>query len=344
MPQASALHSNAPVLTRSRARAALRDAADDAATAPPPTRQAPAAQVVPRLGDRDGGHRQGVRAPRFVDDALSRRRGSPPAVERFARVCARRVRLRDVAFLPGDRHVVVGTQGALTLFETDDHPAEIARAPRARCGRSTSTPTGAPSRPGVRTTTSSSGPSRRARAARPRRGRRRRAARRPRPPSSRRAHAAHGGRRARGAVQPRASGAARGEAAARQLLVVATLDATVKVFFADTLKFSLSLYGHKLPVLCVDTTDDGAPIATARPADARQLDFGDCHRSLLAHDDSATAVRPVPQTHYVFTASKDKTVKYWDADRFEQVRGRDSPPRRPPRAPTLSRARRPSSL
>lgn len=31
-----------------------------------------------------------------------------------------------------------------------------------------------------------------------------------------------------------------------KLLAVALLDSTVKVFFADTLKFFLSLYGHKV--------------------------------------------------------------------------------------------------
>ena len=37
-----------------------------------------------------------------------------------------------------------------------------------------------------------------------------------------------------------------------RLLAVALLDSTVRVFFADSLKFFLSLYGHKLPVLAMD--------------------------------------------------------------------------------------------
>jgi U3 small nucleolar RNA-associated protein 12 len=32
------------------------------------------------------------------------------------------------------------------------------------------------------------------------------------------------------------------------------------------------------------------------------LDFGDCHRSLFAHNDSVMAVAFVPHTHYLFTA------------------------------------------
>ena len=42
-----------------------------------------------------------------------------------------------------------------------------------------------------------------------------------------------------------------------RLLAVSLLDSTIKVFFEDTLKFFLSLYGHKLPVcdhyvICMD--------------------------------------------------------------------------------------------
>jgi U3 small nucleolar RNA-associated protein 12 len=45
------------------------------------------------------------------------------------------------------------------------------------------------------------------------------------------------------------------------------------------------------------------------------LDFGDCHKSIFAHDDSIMSVRFVHNTHYFFSASKDKQIKYWDADK-----------------------------
>jgi U3 small nucleolar RNA-associated protein 12 len=31
------------------------------------------------------------------------------------------------------------------------------------------------------------------------------------------------------------------------------------------------------------------------------------------------SVQFVPKTHYFFSASKDKTIKYWDADKFLHV-------------------------
>lgn len=138
-----------------------------------------------------------------------------------------------------------------------------------------------------------------------------------------------------------------------RLLAVSLLDCTVKIFYTDTLKvrstykirlkfiftahclhhiytffllllqFFLSLYGHKLPVLCLDishvsTVDilkllaglrlknnhfsprsswlwprvslnqDSSIIATGsadRNVKIWGLDFGDCHRSMFAHDD-----------------------------------------------------------
>ena len=96
-----------------------------------------------------------------------------------------------------------------------------------------------------------------------------------------------------------------------RLVAVALLDSTVKVFFADTLKFFLSLYGHKLPVTAMDVSADSALIATGG-ADKNLkiwgLDFGDCHKSIFAHDDGITAVRFVPGTHLLFTAAKDGKV------------------------------------
>jgi len=108
----------------------------------------------------------------------------------------------------------------------------------------------------------------------------------------------------------------------RRLLAVSLLDSTVKVFFEDTLKFFLSLYGHRLPVTSIDISADSTLIATAS-ADKNVklwgLDFGDCHKSLFAHDDSATSVRFVGRTHMFFTSGRDGLVRHWDGDRFVQI-------------------------
>ncbi|KAH0518405.1 WD repeat-containing protein 3 [Microtus ochrogaster] len=89
----------------------------------------------------------------------------------------------------------------------------------------------------------------------------------------------------------------------QKLLAVSLLDCTVKVFYVDTLK-------------------DGALIATGsadRNVKIWGLDFGDCHRSLFAHDDSVMHLRFVPKSHLFFTAGKDRKIKQWDADKFEHI-------------------------
>ncbi|KAF9435125.1 hypothetical protein BGZ76_006854 [Entomortierella beljakovae] len=108
----------------------------------------------------------------------------------------------------------------------------------------------------------------------------------------------------------------------QKIVAVSLLDATVKVFYHDTLKFFLSLYGHKLPVLSMDISSDSNLLVTCS-ADKNiklwGLDFGDCHKSLFGHQESIMAVQFVWNTHYFFTASKDRTIKYWDGDKFENI-------------------------
>ncbi|GAA5973416.1 hypothetical protein JCM21900_001747 [Sporobolomyces salmonicolor] len=107
-----------------------------------------------------------------------------------------------------------------------------------------------------------------------------------------------------------------------KLLAVSLLDSTVKVFHADTLKFFLSLYGHKLPVLALDISTDSKLIITCS-ADKNikiwGLDFGDCHRSLFAHDESVMQVAFERGSHLFWSVGKDKMLKYWDGDKFECI-------------------------
>jgi U3 small nucleolar RNA-associated protein 12 len=100
------------------------------------------------------------------------------------------------------------------------------------------------------------------------------------------------------------------------------LDATIKIFYHDTLKFFLSLYGHKLPVLSFDISSDNtllASVSADKTIKLWGLDFGDCHKSMIGHEDSIMQCQFVWGTHYLFTVSKDRTVKYWDCDTYEQI-------------------------
>jgi U3 small nucleolar RNA-associated protein 12 len=112
-----------------------------------------------------------------------------------------------------------------------------------------------------------------------------------------------------------------------RFLAIATFDHTVKVFFVDSLKLFLTLYGHKLPVLSMDISYDSKLIVTSS-ADKNVriwgLDFGDCHKAFFAHQDSILSVGFVPNNadgngHHFFSVSKDKMIKYYDGDKFEQI-------------------------
>ncbi|GAA0175513.1 hypothetical protein LIER_28674 [Lithospermum erythrorhizon] len=78
-------------------------------------------------------------------------------------------------------------------------------------------------------------------------------------------------------------------------IAVALADGTVKVYYMDSHKFFLSLYGHKLPVSCLDISTDGD-----------LLIFGDCHKSIFAHAASVRAVKFLRNTHYVFSVGNDR--------------------------------------
>lgn len=112
-----------------------------------------------------------------------------------------------------------------------------------------------------------------------------------------------------------------------RLLALSTLDHTVKVFFLDSLKLYLTLYGHKLPVLSISISHDSKLIVTSS-ADKNVriwgLDFGDCHKAFFAHQDSILSVSFIPNNnegngHHFFSASKDRVIKYYDGDKFEQI-------------------------
>ena len=110
----------------------------------------------------------------------------------------------------------------------------------------------------------------------------------------------------------------------RLLLAVALLDCTVKVFFNDTLKFALSLFGHQLPVMAMDISADNTLLVSAsadKTVKVWGLDFGDCHRSFRAHEDSVMGVAFLGTSHHFVTGGKDGRLKYWDGDRFQYVTG-----------------------
>lgn len=100
------------------------------------------------------------------------------------------------------------------------------------------------------------------------------------------------------------------------------LDSTIKIYFSDSDRLFLSLYGHKLPVLSFDISSDNYLLVSGS-ADKNiriwGLDFGNCHKSIFAHNDSIMAVKFVKDTHYFLSAGKDRSIKYWDGDTHQLI-------------------------
>lgn len=72
----------------------------------------------------------------------------------------------------------------------------------------------------------------------------------------------------------------------------------------------------------MDISSDSTLIATGsadRNVKIWGLDFGDCHKSIFAHDDSITGLQFVSRTHYFFTCGKDGKVKQWDGEKFNKI-------------------------
>jgi U3 small nucleolar RNA-associated protein 12 len=106
--------------------------------------------------------------------------------------------------------------------------------------------------------------------------------------------------------------------ASKRMVAVGLLDNTIKVFYDDSLKFYLSLYGHKLPVTAVDISTDGTLLVSGSADKTIKIwgmDFGDCHRSLYGHTDSITCIHFQAHTHYCYSGDKKGMLKYWDIDR-----------------------------
>ena len=78
----------------------------------------------------------------------------------------------------------------------------------------------------------------------------------------------------------------------------------------------------QLPVLCMDISDDSKLIVTGsgdKNVKIWGLDFGDCHKSIFAHEDSVMQVAFEKDSHHFWSAGKDKLLKYWDGDKFELI-------------------------
>jgi U3 small nucleolar RNA-associated protein 12 len=109
-----------------------------------------------------------------------------------------------------------------------------------------------------------------------------------------------------------------------RFIIFGLLNFTARIHYLDTLKFFLSLYGHSLPVMCVDIDIESKLVVTGSSDKGCKiwgLDFGDCHKSLYGHSDAVTAVKFNKSTEekLFFSAGKDGLIIQWDAIKFHKI-------------------------
>jgi U3 small nucleolar RNA-associated protein 12 len=76
-------------------------------------------------------------------------------------------------------------------------------------------------------------------------------------------------------------------------LAVSLLNFTIQIFYADTLKVFLTLYGHKLPCDTIDVSSDSTLLVSGsydKTIKLWGLDFGNIQRSWHAHENDITQV------------------------------------------------------
>jgi U3 small nucleolar RNA-associated protein 12 len=102
-------------------------------------------------------------------------------------------------------------------------------------------------------------------------------------------------------------------------VAVGMLDSTLQLFHSDTLNPHLTLYGHKLPVTCVQFVTDGSLVVSGSADKSVKVwspKFGNCLKSFKAHDGTVSRLALVPGgSHMLFSTGRDGQLALWDLDR-----------------------------
>ncbi|CAD8142623.1 unnamed protein product [Paramecium octaurelia] len=102
----------------------------------------------------------------------------------------------------------------------------------------------------------------------------------------------------------------------------AQMNNIISIYYCDSHKLYLELYGHSLPVLTFAYTSDDTIVISAGADKSIKLwatDFGNCKKTLKAHTAEVIQIKTVNDTHYFFSGCKDNIIKYWDGDTYQLI-------------------------
>ncbi|TNJ29498.1 WD40 repeat protein [Giardia muris] len=104
-------------------------------------------------------------------------------------------------------------------------------------------------------------------------------------------------------------------------IFVALVDNTVRIHFADSLRFHMVLYGHSLPITGISVSANGEKLITCSTDKTLRiwgLQFGECQK-VLRGDSAFTSVRLIRDTHLALAANKAGRLTYWDMDSHQLI-------------------------
>lgn len=101
-------------------------------------------------------------------------------------------------------------------------------------------------------------------------------------------------------------------------ILCALYDNTVRIYFLDTLRFKLVLYGHSMPITSMTLSSNAEKLVTCsldKTIRIWGLNFGECQK-LLRFDSPFTDIQFIRDTRLGLAASRDGRLSYWDLDSF----------------------------
>lgn len=106
-----------------------------------------------------------------------------------------------------------------------------------------------------------------------------------------------------------------------EMYAVSLYNNNIQIYYCNSNKLFLELYGHSLPILSFQLTSDDTILISGgidKSIKLWAMDFGNCKKT-IKNPSEITSIKTVNDTHYFFSGHKDNLVKYWDGDTYQLI-------------------------
>ncbi|CRH01446.1 U3 snoRNA-associated small subunit rRNA processing protein, putative [Plasmodium relictum] len=107
-----------------------------------------------------------------------------------------------------------------------------------------------------------------------------------------------------------------------EYISIGYLNNLIEVLYSDTLKLHLTLYGHSLPITCIDISKDNKLLASSSSDKFLfiwNLEYGSINKRLHINCDVLTKIQFFNESNNLISISRDGYIKMWDAVKFECI-------------------------